>query len=200
MFDVITDLIATTGYGGIALLMLAENLFPPIPSELVMPLAGFTAARGELDIRLVILAGTIGALAGAVFWYWVGRAVGSARLRRWAGAHGRWMAMTPEDVERAERVFTRHRAGAVFLGRMIPAIRTLISVPAGITRMPLPLFLVWTALGTSLWTAFLAGAGYVLEGGYERVAEWTNPVSNLVVALLAAWYVYRVATFGRRPA
>ena len=199
MFDLITSLIAQTGYVGIAFLMLAENVFPPIPSELIMPLAGFTAARGELSLVGVLIAGTLGSLVGALFWYEIGRRVGVERLRRWAGRHGRWFTMTPDEVDQAVAWFGQHGGLAVLVGRLIPAIRTLISVPAGLAGMKLPVFLAWTTVGTALWTALLAGLGYVLEGGYQQVADWVNPVTNIVTAMLVLGYLYRVATFRPRP-
>ncbi len=200
MFDWITALVAQTGYAGIAFLMLAENVFPPIPSELIMPLAGFTAARGELSFVGILLAGTAGSLAGALFWYEVGRRVGIQRLRHWAARHGRWLTMSPEELDRAVAWFRRHAGLSVLVGRLVPAVRTLISVPAGVAEMSLPAFLAWTSVGTALWTSFLAGLGYLLEGGYEQVAGWVNPVSNVVVAILVLGYLYRVATFGRASA
>lgn len=195
MFDWITNLVAQTGYAGIALLMLAENVFPPIPSELIMPLAGFTAARGELNLVGVLVSGTLGSLAGAVVWYEVGRRVGIDRLRRWAGRHGRWLTMSPEELDQAVAWFRGHAGLAVLVGRLIPAVRTLISVPAGVAGMGLPAFLAWTSAGTALWTALLTGAGYLLEGGYDQVSGWLNPITNLVMALMALGYAYRVATF-----
>jgi membrane protein DedA with SNARE-associated domain len=198
VFDWITALIAHTGYFGIALLMLAENVFPPIPSELIMPLAGFTAARGELSLAGVLLAGTAGSLAGALVWYEIGRRIGLRRLRRWADRHGRWLTMSPEDLDQAVEWFRRHAGAAVLVGRLIPAVRTLISVPAGVAEMKLGSFLAWTAGGTALWTALLVAAGYLLEDGYEQVSAWVNPVSNVIVGLIVLGYAYRVATF--RPA
>jgi membrane protein DedA with SNARE-associated domain len=198
MFDWMTDLVARTGYAGIALLMLAENVFPPIPSELIMPLAGFTAARGELSIVGVVASGTLGSLTGALVWYEIGRRVGVERLRRLAARHGRWLTMAPEDLDRAVGWFRRHAGVAVLVGRLIPAVRTLISVPAGVAAMRLPVFLAWTTIGTALWTALLAGAGYLLEAGYAQVSVWLNPASSLIVAAIVLAYLYRVATF--RPA
>ena len=198
MFDWITSLVQQTGYLGIALLMLAENVFPPIPSELIMPLAGFTAARGELSIVWVVVAGTIGSIAGALLWYYIGRWIGAERLKRWSERHGRWLTMSPRDVDRAQAAFARRGAVAVLVGRLVPAVRTLISVPAGIVAMPLPSFLFWTGLGTAAWTALLAGLGYVLEIQYAVVADYVNPISNVVVGALVVGYVWRVATFGRR--
>ncbi len=138
MFDWITGIVDRTGYLGVALLMFAENLFPPVPSELIMPLAGFAAARGDLSLPLVLAAGVAGSLAGALFWYWIGRKVGADRLKRWAGRHGRWLTLSPGDVDEADAWFDRHGVKAVLLGRLIPAVRTLVSVPAGLAAMPLP--------------------------------------------------------------
>ncbi len=186
------------GVFGIALLMFLENIFPPIPSELIMPLAGFSAAKGNLNIVGVVAAGTVGSLAGAFFWYWIGRAVGPERLKAFAGRHGRWLTLDPDEIDRARAVFDRHRAAALFFGRLIPTVRTLISVPAGINRLPVGVFAFWSLLGTSLWTALLAGAGYLLQSQYERVSEWLNPVSNAVLAALVLWYLYRVIRFKAR--
>lgn len=143
MFDWITGVVEKTGYLGVALLMLAENIFPPIPSEMIMPLAGFTAAQGELNIILVVLAGSIGSLAGALTWYRVGAWMGSDRLKRWAAKHGRWLTLHPGGVDKTCDWFDRHGGRTVLVGRLIPTIRTLISVPAGIARMPLLPFLIF---------------------------------------------------------
>jgi membrane protein DedA with SNARE-associated domain len=195
MFDWITGFVARSSYVGVLLLMLAENVVPPIPSELIMPLAGFTAARGQLSLLLVVVAGTVGPLLGAVLWYYVGRRFGSERLKHLAARHGRWLTLSPADVDRADAWFGRHGTRAVFFGRLIPTVRTLISVPAGIASMPLPSFLAWSTLGTGLWTTLLTGAGYLLQSQYSRVATYLNPVSTIVVVLIAAWYLYRVVTF-----
>ena len=198
MFDWVTGLLGQTGYLGIAFLMLAENVFPPIPSELIMPLAGFTAARSELNI--VGVAGTAGSIAGALLWYYVGRWVGCERLERNAARHGRWLTIGPEEVDDAMRWFRRHGGKAVLIGRLIPAVRTLISVPAGIFDMRLPVFLAYTGVGTAAWTALLAGAGYLLEGQYRQVSEYLNPASNAIFGVIVLWYLYRVVTFRRRTA
>ncbi|MDQ4136304.1 MAG: DedA family protein [Pseudomonadota bacterium] len=195
MFDWIVSWVESGGYVAIALLMLLENVFPPIPSELIMPLAGFSAARGTLNIVGVVAAGTAGSLAGAFFWYWIGRAVGPDRLKAFAGRHGRWLTLEPSGIDRARAVFDRHRASALFFGRLIPTVRTMISVPAGVNRLPAAVFTLWSLLGTALWTSLLAGAGYLLQSQYERVSEWLNPVSNAILALLVIWYLYRVIRF-----
>jgi membrane protein DedA with SNARE-associated domain len=183
---------------GIVLLMFAENVFPPIPSELIMPLAGFSAARGERNLLVVIIAGSIGSLFGALLWYYIGKKIGAERLERWAAKHGRWLTLSPKEVDQACGWFYRHGGKAVFIGRLIPAVRTLISVPAGIAGMPLASFLLYSAAGTILWTTLLAAAGYFLESQYDKVAQWINPVSNVVIGLIVLGYLYRVVRFRRR--
>ncbi len=200
MFDWIVELVERTGYWGIAFLMFAENVFPPVPSELIMPLAGYSAATGELNIALVILSGTLGSLAGALFWYYIGRTVGAERLKRWADKHGRWATISADDVDTVSLWFRERGGKAILIGRMVPAIRTLISVPAGIARMPLAPFLVYTTIGTALWTSLLAAAGFILEAQFQLVEDWVNPVSTVIVVGLVAWYVWRVATFRSREA
>jgi len=195
MFDSITAFVESTGYPGIALLMFIENIFPPIPSELIMPIAGFAAARGEMNLLLAILAGSLGSLAGTSLWYLAGRWLGADRLKRWARRYGRWMTVQPRDVDKACRWFNRHSGKAVFIGRLVPAVRTLISVPAGIASMTVRRFLLYSGLGTLVWTSFLAGVGYWLGDQYRLIGAWTNPVSNAVIVLLIGWYLYRVVTF-----
>ena len=200
MQDWVVEVVRGMGPLGVGLLMFLENVFPPLPSEVIMPLAGYLAARGEADFWPMVIAGTAGSLLGALFWYGIGRWLGAERLKRWAGRHGRWLTLAPEEVDQATGWFRRHCGLAVLTGRMIPAIRSLISVPAGIAGMPLARFLAYSALGTAAWTALLAGAGYLLEDQYRQVQGWLNPVSNVIFAGMAAWYVYRVVTFRPRPA
>lgn len=182
----------STGYAGVVLLMFVENVFPPIPSEVVMPYAGFVASRGELILGGVVLAGSLGSVLGALPLYYAGRWVEEERLKRWAAEHGHWLMLKPRDVEKAERWFDRHATLAVFLGRMVPGVRSLISIPAGFTRMNLARFLFWTFLGTTLWAALLGGLGAFLGDRYEVVGRWTGPVSWLVLGGLLVWYVVYV--------
>lgn len=195
MFDWITGMVEQAGYIGIAVLMLLENVFPPIPSELIMPLAGFTAARGHLNIGMVLVSGTIGSVGGALFWYYIGRWLGCEYLKRSAARHGRWLTVAPKEIDDATEWFQRHSGKSVFFGRIVPAVRTLISIPAGIARMSLGRFLAYSTLGTAIWSGFLAGAGYVLEDQYEKVSAWVNPVSNVIIGLIVILYIYRVITF-----
>lgn len=199
MFEWITRLVSDGGYLGVAGLMLLENLFPPIPSELIMPLAGFVAARGELQIALVVLAGTLGSLAGALPWYYAGRWLGRDRLRRLAARHGRWLTVSPEEFDRASAWFDRHGGWAVLIGRLVPGVRTLISVPAGIAGMGLGRFLLLSAIGSLAWTAALALAGYVLEDHYAVVADYVDPASKAVLGAVVLLYLYRLVTFRSSP-
>ncbi|MAC12339.1 MAG: alkaline phosphatase [Sphingorhabdus sp.] len=192
MFEWITHLLDQLGYVGIALLMLLENVFPPIPSELIMPLAGFDAARGDMNVYLVILSGSIGSVAGALFWYVIGRWIGEDRLKRFASRHGRLLTLNASEIERVNRWFDMHNEKAVLLGRLVPAVRTLISVPAGIFEMSLGRFLIYSTIGTVGWTALLTFGGYMLGDRYELVQTWINPVSNVIVGVIVLAYLYRV--------
>lgn len=192
MFDWIASFLESGGALAIAALMLLENVFPPIPSELIMPLAGFNAARGGTPLWLAILAGGLGSLAGAYFWYLAGRAFGAHRLRWLIARHGRWLTLTISEFEQAEAWFQRHGRAVVFFGRFIPTVRTLISIPAGIERMPQGQFLLFTAMGSFIWSGSLAVAGYMLEDQYERIEHWIDPLSTAVVVGIVAIYLWRV--------
>ena len=192
MFDWILSVIESFGLPGLAGLMLLENVFPPIPSELVIPLAGFLAASGALSLLGAFLAVTAGSVAGALFWYYAGRLVGRARLHAFAARRGRWIGFTPDDLEAAERWFERHGGKMVLFGRMVPGVRTFVSIPAGLAGMPLPRFLALTTIGSGLWTALLLGAGYLLDVQYERVALLLDPISTGVVIMIVAGYLWQV--------
>ncbi|MEH6654626.1 DedA family protein [Loktanella salsilacus] len=193
MFDFITNLIDTMGAFGVGIVMFLENVFPPIPSELVMPLAGFNAAQGSVSLLAVFVWGTIGTVLGAWLWYEVGRRLGRPRLQRFIGKYGIWLTLSQEDVQNAIEWFDRHDKGATFFGRMIPGVRTMISVPAGLAEMSLPRFMLYTTAGSALWNLALIAAGYLLQSQYDRVVDYLNPVTNLILAAIAVTYLYRVA-------
>lgn len=195
MFDWVLSVIESWGYPGIFALMLFENLFPPIPSEVIMPLAGYLVADGQLSLVPTLIAGTLGSVIGTGFWFVVGAMIGAARLKRWASRFGRAMTLAPADIDGAQRWFDRHGGLAVFFGRMIPAVRTLISVPAGIARMPLSRFLGFTIAGSLIWTGALTAAGMVLHANYGLVENVIDPVSKLVIAVVVLLYLYRVVTW-----
>lgn len=195
MAEWITSFIESGGYAAILLLMALENIFPPIPSELIMPFAGAAAARGDLAFPLVIVAGSIGSLLGTLPWYWAGRVLGRERLERWTDRHGRWLTISRDDVARADRWFRRHGGWAVAAGRLVPALRTVISAPAGITEMPFGRFLMWSTLGTAAWTGTLAALGLVLDSQHDRVAAWLDPVATGVVLIALFAWIWRVIRF-----
>jgi membrane protein DedA with SNARE-associated domain len=196
----ILNFIESGGYLAVALLMLLENIFPPIPSEVVMPVAGIVAGRGDLNVALVIVFGTIGAVVGQLLWYWLGLKVGEEGLKRLARKHGRWLTVSPKDIDKADDWFDEHGAKAVLLGRMVPGVRTLISLPAGLSEMPMKKFLLYSSIGSGVWTSALAIAGYALGERSESVTHWIGPVSTTVIVVIAAYYVYRVVTFKKGPA
>jgi membrane protein DedA with SNARE-associated domain len=165
--------------------MLLENLFPPIPSEMVMPLCGFLIHQGLLSFVPVILAGLVGTLAGAWFWYGVGRLVDERRLERLLDRHGGWMGLRAEDLAASRRWFARHGGAVVFWGRLIPGIRPFVSLPAGIELMPQPAFLLWSGAGSLLWLSALTLAGLTLGAGWRHVVEGSEPLARLAQVLLA---------------
>ena len=187
------------GYGAIFAAMFLENLFPPIPSELIMPLGGFLVQQGELQFIPVVLAGLVGTVVGALPWYGIGRLINEERIEHWLERHGRWIGISPAELARSRRWFNRFGTALVFWGRLVPGIRTLISVPAGIEMMPLAPFLIWTTVGSLIWTLLLTVAGLLLGESYSNVELWIEPVSKvikvgLVITVVAAavWLVLRI--------
>jgi membrane protein DedA with SNARE-associated domain len=150
MADWIMSVISSAGYAGIALLMCLENVFPPIPSELIMPLAGYMSAQDKLSFAGIVIAGMAGSVSGALPLYYLGSKLGEERVKAFADHYGRWLTVSRQDLDRAKRWFDRHGGAAVFLCRLVPGVRSLISIPAGITRMSLAVFLTYTAVGTAL--------------------------------------------------
>jgi membrane protein DedA with SNARE-associated domain len=189
--DWLLNVISTASYAGIAALMLLENVVPVIPSELILPFAGYLVARDELDLAGVIASGSAGSVAGASVWYGLGRAWGSDGMHRFVERHGRWLLLDTEDVKRADAWFRRHQRRATFFGRLVPGVRSLISVPAGVARMPAPVFLLYTVAGTVLWTAALTIAGYLLAGAYERMRDIVGPIGSIVFGIVFAVLVAR---------
>jgi membrane protein DedA with SNARE-associated domain/uncharacterized membrane protein YkvA (DUF1232 family) len=197
LFDWITRIVAQYGYPGIALLMLGENAFPPLPSELIMPLAGYIAAQGQLSPVLVVLAGTLGSVLGALPWYYAGRWLGAERACRLAARYGRWLTLDDKDMAKAIRWFERHGRIAVLFGRLVPTVRTLISLPAGMARMPLAPFLLYSSIGSLLWAAALTTAGYLLEANYRLVGDYLDRASEVIISLIVLIYVWRLVAGGR---
>ncbi len=192
MSDWIIHLVDRLGYPGILFLMFLENVFPPIPSELIMPFAGFDAARGRLTLPGVILAGTLGSVLGQLPLYGLGRWAGAERLERWADRHGRWIGLSAKDIRASTGWFERHGGKAVFLCRLVPGLRSLISIPAGVAGMNLPVFLLFSTFGMGLWTAALAVLGAQLGEHYERVARYLGPVGGIVLGGLLIFWLIRL--------
>jgi alkaline phosphatase len=186
------------GYGAITLVMLLENVIPPIPSEVVMPLAGFLIQEGKLQLIPTLLAGLFGTVLGAWFWYGVGRLINEQRLEQWLSRHGRWFGLSPADLARSRRWFQRHGVAVVFWGRMVPGVRTFVSLPAGIELMPQPLFLAWTTAGSLVWILALTLAGLTLGAAYGEVATLLKPFSKVLLVgigltgiIVVIWLILR---------
>jgi membrane protein DedA with SNARE-associated domain len=188
----VMNIFFSTGYFGVLLLMFVENVFPPMPSEVIMPLAGYMAAQGTLSLFGIIVAGTAGSVLGALPLYYMGRKLGEDRLKQFADSHGRWLTLSRKDIERAKRWFDRHGGAAMFFCRLIPGVRSLISIPAGIARMKILPFLAYTATGTGMWAALLAYLGYFLATEYTQVSEYLDPLSWIVFGAVGILYFVRV--------
>jgi len=201
MIDFFQHLIDTLGYFGVFVLLLIENLFPPLPSEVVAPFCGYAAARGELNIWGVIAAAVLGSMIGQLPWYYAGRVLGQRRIEALAARYGRWLTVTPHEVRRVFGWFNRYGAASVFFGRMVPAIRAVISLPAGIAAMPFGKFLAFSFAGTTIWMGGLAYAGYVLGQNYELVDEYIGPGTKIVAAVIVLTYFVRLGlSFRKAPA
>lgn len=179
----IADTIEVLGAVGVGVLTLAEVFFPPIPSELVLPMAGFLAGQGQLHLVGAVVASTIGSTIGALALYWLANAWGNDRVRR---ALGVIPLMEPEDLDRAEEWFDRHDRSSVLIGRLVPGVRSLISLPAGFRQMPLVSFVVLTAAGSAAWNTLLVAAGYLLGNRWRSVGQYSDWLNWAVVALLLA--------------
>lgn len=195
MLDWITNTITALNYWGIALLMFLENIIPPIPSELIMPLAGFTVTQGKLIFFWVVVAGTLGSLLGALPWYSVSRRLGETQLKTWIDQYGKWLNLTNEDINKSQDWFRKYGSAVVLFGRLIPGIRTFISVPAGLQKMPWLEFLGYSLIGSLCWNLLLTYAGFVLGQNYGLVEKYLGPVAAVVLVGLAlffiVWVVYR---------
>lgn len=194
----VVAIMAKFGYFGIVFAMFAENVFPPIPSEVVMPAAGFAVSQGDFNLILVIVAGTLGAVLGALPLYYLGRFFDEQRLIAFTEKYGKYVFVKPADITATNRWFDRHGKKAVFLGRMVPGIRSFISIPAGMNKMPMLPFLVLTTMGTILWTTALTLAGYYFGQNYEVIATTLAPYSKIIgvlaVLIIVGWLVRRRLT------
>lgn len=175
--QLVVDVIGALGYVGLALLLIAENLFPPIPSEVVLPLAGFLVGQGDLNLWGALAAATFGSVAGAVVLYGLGRWGG----RRLVLRYGKWLRVDEDALQRAEGWFGRYGDWIVLVARVVPLARSIVSIPAGTARMPLPRFLVLTTIGSAVWNGILIGAGVALGANWQVVENWVGSYSNVVL-------------------
>lgn len=195
MTQFILHLIESAGYWGIALLMALENVFPPVPSEVIMGFGGIAVAHGRMDFALLLAAGTAGSVAGNYVWYLVGRYVGLDRLRPFVERWSRWLTVDWHDLERLNRFFAVHGGKTVLIFRVLPAFRTMISLPAGLTRMPQWKFLAATAIGTGVWNGLCAALGYWLGRHFTVFERFTGPAAIALFVGVVGWYLYRVVTW-----
>ena len=182
----VQDVIESLGYLGVALLVIAENLFPPIPSEIVLPFAGFVARRGDGSVIVMVVASTIGSVIGALVLYAIAAAIGPERIHSFVVRFGKWFGVKESDMVRAEEWFDRRSNVAVLVGRCVPLIRSLVSIPAGFRRMKFVPFITLTAIGSAVWNVALIGAGAALGDQWDRVGDYVGIFQWFVIAALAA--------------
>ena len=198
MSDWIIRFVEETGYLGVAMLMFIETVFPPVPSEVIMSIAGMHAGQGKMSLPVVIAVGTAGAMLGNYFWYLVARLIGIDRLKTMIERYGRWLTLDWPEVERARVLFDRYGGVFVCVGRMLPTLRSLISVPAGLLRMKQSTFLIWSTIGSTGWTSLLASAGWLLGRNFRNIEDFVGPISLIVIGGIIVAYLWRVITW--RPA
>lgn len=198
MVDWVIRTVGDFGLPGVFFLMFLENLFPPIPSEVIMPLAGFAAAQGKMSFIGAVAAGVLGTLVGNAVWYELARQIGADRIRPLVERYGKWFAITGEDMREAEAVLRKYGPVALSFGRLLPGIRTLISVPAGLVHIPRVVFYLWTAVGTAVWLVFLASLGLLLEDHYADVDGYVEPLGYVVILLVVGGYALHLIRAWRR--
>ena len=182
----VQDVIESLGYLGVALLVIAENLFPPIPSEIVLPFAGFVARRGDGSVVVMVLAATVGSVVGALILYAIAAAIGPERIHSFVVRFGKWFGVKESDMVRAEEWFDRRSNAAVLIGRCVPLIRSLVSIPAGFRRMNFARFALLTAIGSAVWNIALIGAGAALGDQWDRVGDYVGIFQWVVITALVA--------------
>lgn len=194
----ITDFMEQFGYIGIFLMIALENIFPPIPSEVILPFGGFMTTYTSLTVPGVIVAATAGSIVGAIVLYGIGRLLSVERLERIVDRWGGWLRVKPEDIAKANRTFHRYGVWAVFFGRMIPLVRSLISIPAGMAKMNIGLFVWLSVLGTLIWNAILISVGAALGQSWGKVSDVIGAYADVVYIIIAIVIVVAVVRFWKR--
>ena len=190
--DWVLSIMEKLGYLGIAFLMFLDNVFPPIPSEIIMPSAGYTAAKGELTLIGVIIAGSIGSLLAAALLYLIGRKIPQQQLFSLVERYGKYIHIGVTDLEKSLTWFEKYGHRIVFFGRMIPAVRSLISIPAGMSNMPFRKFMTYSAAGTIIWTTFLAYIGYHFGENPALMSAITQRIAYIILAFTMIYILYHL--------
>lgn len=188
-----TDIMDALGYAGLAFLVALENVFPPIPSEIILPLAGFNSSKGTMNVFLAILFATIGSVVGALILYYVGYVFGEPRVRAIVNRYGKWLGFKETDIDKADEWFDRYGGIAVAMCRVVPIVRSLISIPAGLRKMPLATFVLYTTAGSLVWNTILIFAGYILGDNWEHVEDYVGYLQYVVIAVvlvIGIWWVW----------
>ncbi len=178
------------GYLAIIFAMFLENIIPPIPSELIMPLGGYYVSTGELNFNLVVISGTIGSVIGGLPWYGLGRMFNEEKIEKLISDKGKWLGISSNELRKSRNWFDKYGVKLIFWGRLIPGVRTLISVPAGIELMPLRIFLIWTTLGSLLWVTFLTSAGFFMGENFRKIQDFVGYFSGIIKPILFVLIIY----------
>ncbi|MCM3128961.1 MULTISPECIES: DedA family protein [unclassified Paenibacillus] len=194
----ITDFMEQFGYIGIALIIALENVFPPIPSEIVLPFGGFMTTYTALTVPGVIIAATIGSVAGAIILYGIGLLLDVERLEKIVDRWGHILRVKKEDIRKADAWFDKYGYWTVLFCRMIPLIRSLISIPAGMSNMKFGLFLLFTTIGTVIWNTILVMIGAALGENWHSITEFMDVYSNIAYAVIAVAGIAFLIWFFRR--
>ena len=182
-------------YLTICFAMFLENIIPPIPSEIIMPLGGFFVYQQKLNFYILVLWGVLGTIAGSIPWYYLGKLVNEKRLSNFLDKRGKFIGITSNDLIKSKRWFDKYGVSLVFWGRLVPGIRTLISVPAGMELMPLRKFLIWTSLGSLIWVALLTYAGFVFGENYQIIETYLDQIKYILKPILILILVYFLIKF-----
>ena len=186
---------STFAYLTICLAMFLENIIPPIPSEIIMPLGGFFVYQEKLNFFILVFCGLFGTILGSLPWYYLGRLVNEKKLSRFLDKRGKYLGVTSDDLAKSKRWFDKYGVSLVFWGRLVPGIRTLISVPAGMELMPLRKFLIWTTLGSLIWVVILTYAGFILGENWPSIESYLDQIKYILKPILILILVYFLLKF-----